>query len=269
MFVIYHAGCMDGFIAAWCAWMYANEKGEAFGCCEATYGSEPPWDKIDGETVYILDFSYPRNTLSEIHKRAKHLLVLDHHKTAEAELADLDYATFDMNRSGAGMAWDYFFTKPRPWLVDYVEDRDMWWHSMPHTKEVNLWLTTQPKDFMLMAAMAHNAGGLPLARAISEGTCLQAYYQQRVDQLTREARVQVVGGTNAAIVNCPHHFASDVSSKLAQSYDLVLLWSQDKSGLFRYSARSADKFDCSAFAKQYGGGGHKNAAGFSSQTLLW
>lgn len=36
-----------------------------------------------------------------------------------------------------------------------------------------------------------------------------------------------------------------------------------ESGKFQYSLRSRGDFDVSAIAKKFGGGGHKNAAGFN------
>jgi hypothetical protein len=36
-------------------------------------------------------------------------------------------AIFDMNRSGAGLAWDYFQPMTsRLRFIDYLEDRDLW-----------------------------------------------------------------------------------------------------------------------------------------------
>ena len=40
------------------------------------------------------------------------------------------------------------------------------------------------------------------------------------------------------------------------------------SGKYKYSLRSKGDFDVSIIAKAFGGGGHKNAAGFESDTLI-
>src|ERR1700676_944814 len=88
---------------------------------------------------------------------AKSFRILDHHLTAQANLAGVSYATFDMNRSGAGLAWDYLYGEDspmrpenpmhyerRPWWVNYVEDRDLWRNTLPNAKEVAAYLMTQP-----------------------------------------------------------------------------------------------------------------------------
>src|SRR4029077_8409806 len=90
---------------------------------------------------------------------------LDHHKTAKAVLEGALYATFDMKRSGAGLAWDYLFgfdsgvtcdichhNEPdgrheghRPWWVDYTEDQDLWNWALPDSQEINAYLMVQPR----------------------------------------------------------------------------------------------------------------------------
>ena len=73
------------------------------------------------------------------------------------------------------------------------------------------------------------------------------------------------------IANCPAHLTSDVGHELAnQSGTFGLCWSMTKDGAVACSLRSNGEYDVSAIAKLYGGGGHKNAAGFETDmaTLL-
>src|SRR5688572_2721511 len=118
--VIYHGSCRDGFTAAWVARLrYPAAEFHA-----GHFGKRPP--QVSGRHVLIVDFSYPRSVMEEMASQAESIVLFDHHKTAETELTSLPYANFDMHRSGAGLAWDYLFPgEPRPWIVDYVEDRDL------------------------------------------------------------------------------------------------------------------------------------------------
>ena len=71
--------------------------------------------------------------------------------------------------------------------------------------------------------------------------------------------------------NCLPHLQSDVGHELAnQSGTFGLLWFIDKDNVCRCSLRSNGEYDVSAIAKAFGGGGHRNAAGFTTdiQTLL-
>jgi uncharacterized protein len=129
LLVLYHAACRDGFAAAWAIWR--RFPGSEF--VPVAYGSDPP-DVVDRDVV-IADFSYARPVMERIADQCASLLVLDHHQTAEAALKNFAHpkarVVFDMNRSGAGITWDHFFPgQPRPWLIDYVEDRDLWRHKL-------------------------------------------------------------------------------------------------------------------------------------------
>lgn len=119
--VLYHAKCPDGFTSAWAAY---KKFGDAAEYVAVFHGDEPP--DVKGKEVYVLDFAYPLATTLRMIEEAKSFVLLDHHKTAKAALEGTPGCTFDMDRSGAGMSWDYFHTEPRPLLVDCVEDRDLW-----------------------------------------------------------------------------------------------------------------------------------------------
>ena len=95
--VLYHAGCHDGFGAAWAA---HQKFGDSAEYTAVQYGQDPPNIEA-GSEVYIVDFSYPRPILEALNKKMSKLVVLDHHDTARKELEGLDYATFDMDKSGA------------------------------------------------------------------------------------------------------------------------------------------------------------------------
>jgi len=156
---IYHKGCFDGFTSAWIYSRFVDRDAEFL---PARYGDKPPY--ANRRRVVVADFSYPREQMANLLAWASEAVVLDHHKTAEEALvgledevcAGLDHISaaewrlyhgivFDMERSGAGITWDYFAQRPgtceecgavnchhsgcvfskRPALVDYVEDRDL------------------------------------------------------------------------------------------------------------------------------------------------
>jgi len=79
---IYHGNCADGFTAAWAVW---KRFGDSVEYIPGVYGESPP--DVTGKNVVIVDFSYKRPVLLEMTKTARTVLVLDHHKTAEADLA--------------------------------------------------------------------------------------------------------------------------------------------------------------------------------------
>ena len=117
-FVIYHANCTDGFGAAFSAWKLLGNKAEYYA---AKHGDPPP--DVTGKSVAILDFSYNNATTKQMIKDAKDLIILDHHKSAVIELHDITCAEFDMNHSGAVLAWNFFHPgKESPKFIRYIED---------------------------------------------------------------------------------------------------------------------------------------------------
>src|SRR5690606_18083449 len=89
--------------------------------------------------VYILDFSYNKETLLHLSHFVKKIVVLDHHITAKEDLEDLPFAFFDMDKSGAVLAWEYFRPGvPVPKLLLHVQDRDLWKFKLDNTAEILL-----------------------------------------------------------------------------------------------------------------------------------
>ena len=72
-------------------------------------------------------------------------------------------------------------------------------------------------------------------------------------------------GHSAPLVNCAdYEIISELCHQMLDKYPeapFVASWVRGKSNI-SYSLRSVPDFDCSAIAKLYGGGGHKNSAGF-------
>lgn len=76
-----------------------------------------------------------------------------------------------------------------------------------------------------------------------------------------------------AVVNTHLEIASELGDHILKNRDTlhaikyvpqaVIMFSIDKDSVVRCSIRSTELVDCSAIAKQFGGGGHKQASGFS------
>jgi oligoribonuclease NrnB/cAMP/cGMP phosphodiesterase (DHH superfamily) len=262
--VIYHAQCRDGFGAAWCVWR-RSANAEFFA---ASYGKPPP--DVTGRMVYMVDFCYPRPVLEEMADKCATMLILDHHKTAEAAIGPASGFSrpnvevhFDMERSGAGMTWDRFFPgQPRPWLIDYIEDRDLWKHKLPNGPAVNAFIGTIRFDFEAY----YKASRLDVDEVARLGVAVEDKIRQYVTEVSGNALRIDFEGSNVPIVNAPQVDISELVGFLAQGEPFAMGWWQRSDGLFSYSLRSKGDVDVSAIAKKHGGGGHRSAAGFTSPT---
>ena len=266
--VIYHDLCNDGFTAAWIAHNYFGGQCEL---CPANYGEAPP--NMDGRDVYILDFSYPRGVLLEYAALAKSITVLDHHKTAQADLAGLDtqdvkdklnlHVEFDMSRSGAMMTWDHFYPKPPPRFVEYIQDRDLWTGALPNTKEVAAFMKITPRTIEdwdeVEAAMEADEG---FERVIAVGQALLVYQDKFVQQMLVHAYPLEVLGHDVLACPAPADLCSEIPHELAKGRPFGIGVAVGEDGRRWWSLRSSkDGVDVSEIAKVFGGGGHRHAAG--------
>ena len=276
---IYHGNCADGFGAAWVV-------RRALGDVEffpGIYQDGPPDTK--GRDVLLVDFSYKRPVLDKVAASARTVLILDHHKSAAEDLADLPppidgpynpdameqwqrecnapaalHALFDMDRSGAGITWDYFNPGiPRPPLINHIEDRDLWRFNLPMTRQIQANVFSYPYDFevwdMLMAA--------DVSTLAAEGEAIERKHFKDIHELLGvTTREMVIGGHRVPVANLPYTLSSDAGHELAKGRPFgACYWDTPEGRVF--SLRSNDAgIDVSEVAKRYGGGGHRNASGF-------
>ena len=264
--IIYHKNCYDGFCASWVA---SHALAHAAPLCTfipMSYGDKLPEIK-DGSEVYMLDFSLPRQELIDLAARTT-LVVLDHHKTAQAHCEGLDFCTFDMNRSGAGLTWDYFHPgQPRPLLVDYVEDRDIWRFKLPESRAVHLWISSYPMSYEIWDELNLKMK-TGMQHVVQQGHSIQRYQSQKIDELCSQVRfVKVADYDNIPTVNCPYSFGSDTCHRLLElhpsaPFTAYYLDRGDGEQQWGLRGRDSDDFDVSKVAETLGGGGHKKASGF-------
>jgi len=265
--IIYHGSCRDGFCAAW----VAHKKFPNADFFEGRYGEEPP--DVTGREVFLLDFSYKRPVLTELAAKAENVTILDHHKTAKEDLEGLDeeldnvLVEFDMERSGAGITWDYFMGTTRPWLVDYVEARDIWKHDLPSSREISAYLGTIEFEFEEWDQVMKDFGRVD-GVLIALGEVVMKKTHQYVREVAKNAMTIKFEDHNIPVVNAPQVDISELLHFLAHGKTFSMGWFRRADGMYQYSLRSIGDFDVSEIAKKFGGGGHKNAAGFQLEGLL-
>jgi len=247
---MYHAECSDGFGAAWALW----KKFPSARFIPVKHGNSPPAG-IAGRHVVIVDFSYPRETLEAMARETAGLQVLDHHITAEKALTGLPFAYFDQKKSGAVLAWEWAHTEPAPWLLQYIQDKDLWHWALPASREINAALASYPYNF-------HVWDELRQVTLEAEGRAILRYENELVGKITAEAALvsfhnETVPAVQSAMLT------SQLGERLSAGYPFCVIW-HDRDGRRYYSLRSReDGADVAAIATSYGGGGHTHAAGFS------
>ena len=269
---IYHGNCADGFTSAW---VVRKALGEDVDFHAGVYQDAPP--DVEGRDVVMVDFSYKRPVLEQMLEKCNSLLVLDHHKTAADELRFLPHPThafeyplgsstgdraavFDMDRSGARITWDYFFPGQQPpKLLLHVEDRDLWRFALPQTREIQANVFSHPYEFDVWDRLME----ADVETLAQEGSAIERKHSKDIRELIGVVtRRMNIGGHNVPVANLPYTLTSDAGHLLAKGEAFAgCYWDTPAGRLF--SLRSTDDgLDVSEIAKQYGGGGHRNASGF-------
>jgi oligoribonuclease NrnB/cAMP/cGMP phosphodiesterase (DHH superfamily) len=278
---IYHGDCPDGFTAAWLVWRDAAQHPCSF--TPASYTDVPPFWRIQPEdNVIIVDYSYPRQLMLDLADACNQLVIIDHHKTAEADLmgieneADNITCVFDMNRSGAGLAWSYFWEESdSKSLVAYVEDRDLWNWELPDSRSISAYIGSLQHNNLTWSMLAtrlfrHEERSQNYVSVVMAGEAVLNAADKIIASLVKNYRHLVIEVDHGPVhmAPSPYAYGSEVAGLLAVegSYGVYYV---DKEKGRKYGLRSLKDdstieggYDVSRIAKELGGGGHRNAASF-------
>ena len=207
---IYHNQCLDGFAAAWAV---RHALGDDVDFYKGIHQQPPP--DVNGLDVILVDFSYKKEVLNKMLGSASSITILDHHVSAKNDLSELLNSgkisgQFDMNKSGAMLAWQWFNPDQQvPELIEYIQDRDLWRFELKGTREIHAALSSYPYDFKLwdrlMASDKHE-----LAALKSDGEAIERRLQKDITELIASGvRRMTIGGYNVPVLNAPSAYISD------------------------------------------------------------
>lgn len=285
--VVYHGpACLDGMAAAWCAYQHFGENAEY---CVGTYQSGDVIDFADRD-VYMVDFSFKREYLLEnILPFANNVFMIDHHKSALDELWDLPAKVDNFSlcnsrneNSGAFLALEWFgklhpnASKLQvPKVLQHIQDRDLWKFEIEGTREITAALYAEELDYKSIGKYMVD-GHMSYNKLMAKGRTLLAAHDKEVNVLLKIARrtlflhygvfdtEQNYDGEDCIVidvVNAPPMYSSDIGNIIAKENVFGGTY-YDTAKHREFSLRSVGDFDVSEIAAKFGGGGHRNAAGF-------
>ncbi|MCB9336239.1 MAG: hypothetical protein H6586_08825 [Flavobacteriales bacterium] len=278
-FVIYHSPCFDGFGSALAAWKHLGKKATYL---PMSYEKQlPDLTVFKDKHILVVDFSFDINTLKKLRQHAKKVMILDHHKTALETLGSQEGAFFEMKKSGAMLCFEYFNTQNEscPEFYKLVEDRDIWnWQYRPRTEPLHGWLSlvlekTKDKFNFNFRNFAPLLDSNILETYIQKGLQVLEDNVEWVEKTSKEAleatwKIDQTTYRIKYIILKSQKLSSELGHKLLEdpSTDFVMLIQRLPEAGFKVSLRSKGNMDVGNIAKQLGGGGHKNAAGFTCPT---
>ncbi|NNM83919.1 DHH family phosphoesterase [Candidatus Parcubacteria bacterium] len=261
--ILYHGKCPDGFGGAYAAW---KKFGDRATYIPVDHGDAPP-EGLAGREVYLVDFCYETaEQMGTLAKRAKRLVVLDHHESARPLVEAVPEHVYDAKRSGATIAWSYFHPEtPAPRLMQYLEDGDLYRYSLPETRGIFSYLLVLPFDFFAWDKFAHELeDDAKRVEILKKSEAYTEFFKALADMSVERAKKVRFEGHEV-------YFASTHPNITLRSYvgntlykklpPFALVVTAHPNG-FGVSLRSDGSIDVSKIAEKYGGGGHPGAAGF-------
>jgi oligoribonuclease NrnB/cAMP/cGMP phosphodiesterase (DHH superfamily) len=289
----YHADCNDGWCAAWLV-KKAFPDAELVPVKYST--GLPKEEQYAGRLVYIVDFSYSPDELRQMAAAAFRIVMIDHHKTAvekwagqemkplpsEYGLQWLDNVTvyFDVTKSGAMLTWEFLSEFPYltglpgecPLLVQYIQDRDLWKWELPDSKAADAYIRSHPKTvdiWDILDDLLSSAGST--LGLVDHGYSILRREQQIVNKAKSSAAMKEIAGYRVPVVNTTE-LISEVGHALCEGEPFAVMYQDDLQRMKRvWSFRSDGGVDVAAIAAKWGGGGHRAAAGATTElnTVLW
>lgn len=255
--IIYHKNCNDGLCAAAIVSYVLPFPSPTFAVAAGEVDTvELPSRDPSDHTIWLVDLSATQETVDRwLASGYARVVMMDHHKLrpgVSLESRPGYECVYDKNRSGAKIVADYFAVDH--WIIDYVQDRDLWTWTLPDSKAINAWLQMQsPTVDRWEELITLNDKWLPEIAAT--GTALLKQ-QLSVVKLQAES-MQIIG--ESAVLVCTA-FVSETCDYILATYPEVKVVKAANGKTV--NLRSRGDFDCAAYCQNKGGGGHVPAAGY-------
>lgn len=290
--IIYHQArpgilCPDGAMAAAIAHLhYENHTvphqfmGDRYRHAD-DYPALPDFDLPEGtDEITIVDFSYPRAWLEHWRSLGLTVTVIDHHEPKFKLIGDFAGAVLDAGECGATLAWRHFFPESDPpELLLHVKRRDIgadgyYEDKCPESEAINeglgkvrhqVWSAMGDQVFVSLAETLLTPDLIPVMQKSGEQLIEQR--DQIVAAACDRATLKTLGGHEVPYLELGSDEARYVSQignalcKVFPTHPFSWCVTPDGGSSLR-SARNLSNFDVSEVAAQFGGGGHRNAAGF-------
>ncbi len=277
--VIFHYPCQDGTASAWVVYKWHNDfvlPQPEFIPAEPSTFDETLYEKVVGKNVLMVDIAYSKEIIEKLYAKCKSLVILDHHKTNKDELKDMSYATFNMEKSGVGLAWEHFYPNfEMPLFLQMIQERDLWKWVIPDSRDFcegmffyRACCNGYLEQFREQYDVLFKSGNLK--KYIEIGKVLRTQKEKTIGSILRfNSKVYTYRFRDSDYKVCIHNTDSkELISDLGNAFcssgrcDFCVLWRYDQdSESFFCSLRSNNKVDVSEICKIYGGGGHPNASG--------
>lgn len=276
---IFHHNDADGRCSAALIYMYSFYRDPGLvECIEMDYATEFPIDKIEkDEIVYIVDYSIDPSMMEKLIVITHNIVWIDHHKSAIEKyetwpniMPAIGGLRIKEGASACKLVWQYLCPgKLVPLMVRIIDDWDIWKHEYPFTKPFITAFNargpyTHPKNHSFWSRINDENY---IEKMVQDGIKMIEFRDGWAEEVIKHVGFKcTVGGLRVFAVNIPHANSEYFKSLDKAEYDAFMPFYYDPNKmLWTYSMYSVSEgTDVGAICAKYGGGGHKNAAGFTS-----
>ena len=293
-FIIYHSPCSDGTASAWVV-KHFNQYAQLIPCV-AGLNPQINIEEFRNKNIIFTDLCPNNSYLISLKSIASNITILDHHITAyksmDTSILDshnINYY-FDNNQSGCMITWKYFSQEPLPWFLDYIGDRDLWEWKLISSKEINTTLFEDDHinfkgltklfeydDFSLIKSLDSFQSSSLYKSFVERGILILNFKEKQIKMCMKSAIHCKYQSKSNIIYNIWLYTSSpDILSEVGNSLmskkmkdeskpDFTVCWRYNvPTHEYYISMRSTStNVDVSEIAKEFGGGGHRNASGFT------
>lgn len=286
----YHSADLDGKCSAAIVSYFLEGNVNLYGI---NYGQDFPWDLVNETTdVYMVDFCLqPFEDMVRLRNSCRNLIWIDHHYTAIQAAKTEQFCCNGLLEDGTGaceLTWLYMSALADecdiddvavPFAVELLSCYDVWkWQDVHNALEFQYGMRAQDNEpesdiwLELFDANPHDHFELVDELVVIGASVLR--YQQKQDAACIKSgafRTEMAGMPVLACNSMPAGSAlfDSIWPEHRDEVDAMLVFGWKGShGMWSVSLYTdKEGVDVSQIAKRYGGGGHRQAAGFQCQVL--
>lgn len=241
------------------------------------------------DKVVLLDLTLPLEVMELLYKKfKKNFIWIDHHKRPDKELENKLYlkkikieGIRNHNFSACYLVWKHFKKEP-PDFVKYIQDMDLWKFEMDESRNFTAGLPDLKEKYntknikFILDMFDFDYYNKNKIKIIERGKIITKHQEEFVLRTVFYGKIINFHGKKAFIINT-NFFSSTfadfffkIKDKKFKNVDILIVWNKDyndKRFIFSLRKRKEKKIDLSKIAKEYGGGGHFDAAGFNLDSL--
>lgn len=268
----YHSADLDGH----CSGALVLSKYPDAEMIGINYGDEFPWDDIhEGDEVFMVDFSL--EDPKDMEKLAKKcdLIWIDHHETAIDKNKDLDVDGLqEVGKAGCELTAEYLGLPVSEGIkllgrYDVWDDKDKdYWEEeiLPFHYGMGRFDTRPEESMELWQELFEDKADF-ISKTIESGKLILEYETVQNAAYVRAYGFDADFQGYKAIVSNRGMTGSGLFDSLwdPEKYDLMVTFCKSEKGWKVSLYTTKDDVDCGELAKKNGGGGHKQAAGYTTE----